>query len=203
MGAEMDTEDLLKIAREAARYNDGTQVGQVWQFIALMAGQAREQAPDVEIAGTPDAVLRYGEVMNVVAGEPMEPQQCFANALTAAVLGDGTYIEGYALHTLMPVPHAWVDTDGVCREVTWHEPGSVYIGIRFDTQAVLEHVRRIGYHGVLETDWLNDNEIARHGLEHLLYREPDAYRCGHCEREMDEDFGWCSQTCYALDSNAP
>lgn len=199
----MDAEDMLKIAREAARYDDGTQVGQVWQFIALMAGQAREQAPDVEIAGTPDAVMRYGEVMDVVAAkEVLEPQQCFANALTTAVLGDGTYIEGYALHTLMPVPHAWVETDGVCREVTWHEPGSVYIGIRFDTQAVLEHVRRIGYHGVLETDWLNDNEIARHGLEHLLAPESEPNRC-YCGAVVDEGIGWCSTTCYHLDMNSP
>lgn len=198
----MSPEDMLEIAKEAARYDDGTQAGQVWQHIALMAGHARHNAPHLAVAGTADAVMRYGEVMEVVAGQPMEPQQCFANALTTAVERRGTYVEGYAMHTLLPVPHAWVELDDHAEEVTWHEPGSVYIGIRFDTQAVAGHVARVGYHGVLETDWLNDNVIARHGIEHLLHREPEPNRC-YCGVEMDEGIGWCSTTCYHLDMNAP
>ena len=106
--------------------------------------------------------------------EPMELGQCFHNAFTMAVDNPNlTYCEGYALASILPVEHAWLeDVDGNVIDPTWKNlPGrgtateAGYFGVRFSTQFLLHAVMESGYTGILTSDWMLANRSQRLGLE--------------------------------------
>ena len=107
-----------------------------------------------------DFVLREGTLyteMSERVYKPGIPRYCFHNAYVAASRSRGKlrYCEGYALGSLMPVPHGWcIDPDGRVVDVTWcgdgdttdidsgryiPAPGNEYLGICFP----IEYVRKI------------------------------------------------------------
>lgn len=62
------------------------------------------------------------------------PRECFRNAGSLAMAyPELTYVEGMALHTILPTAHAWcVDRDGRVIDPTWdYSPTSAYLGIPF------------------------------------------------------------------------
>lgn len=107
-------------------------------------------------ANIEDFVLQHGTVFDrwsprqdrYMAGTP---RYCFDNAYRATYRSRGklTYVEGYALGSVMPVHHAWcVDEDGGIVDPTWcgdkkpeglwdnPERGEAYLGVPFDLATV-------------------------------------------------------------------
>lgn len=97
----------------------------------------------------------------------MTVKECFSNALHLALDDeDLTYVEGYAQSPMIPTSHAWViDRNGEVIDPTWDTPESNgYFGIAFDTEFALRLVDQQGYYGLLDNDWLNNNQMLTHGL---------------------------------------
>ncbi|MEU9837325.1 hypothetical protein AB0D67_37810 [Streptosporangium sp. NPDC048047] len=153
------------------------------------AAAARELAATVTSWATsapPVGTARYGSLYGLLldVGESFTPAPrpadvvagamgfCYANAVTAASLPGWAYVEGLALldtgGTRLPVPHAWVTTDGhTAVDVTWPDgKGVAYLGVRlapaawagrpfWDSSPVLDvHARpTLLTHGV-PGDWL-------------------------------------------------
>lgn len=101
---------------------------------------------------------------------PGTPRECYSNAYELATSrADLTYVEGYALGAFFPVPHAWVeDREGRIIDPTWAALGELeqaaYAGVRFDTEFLICHVVRVGWHSVFASDWTQDAAILRRGF---------------------------------------
>lgn len=78
--------------------------------------------------------------------------ECFKNAGELALSNpELTYVEGLALHTLVPTAHAWrVAPDGKVIDPTWtYESNSAYLGIPFCTDFLFGHLEATKVWGVV------------------------------------------------------
>lgn len=98
-----------------------------------------------------------------------EVKQCFANATELMLLNNNRFIytEGYAIRRNLGIvvgEHAWVldkDNNYSVVDNTWENPeDSIYLGIPFQEQFVIEAAVKRGYYGLLD-DWQNQWPLAR------------------------------------------
>lgn len=104
----------------------------------------------------------------------MAMRQCFNNAYELAVENPGlTYVEGYAMHSVLPTPHAWVvDEDDRIIDPTWtgilEEDETMhyayYAGVKFETNFLIRRSIETGWVSMFMNDWERNTEILRHGL---------------------------------------
>ncbi len=106
--------------------------------------------------------------------EPMEPQQCFANcyALAFELPDEVTYVEGYALHSLIPVHHAWLElADGTIVDPTWVNliddgpDSALYMGVRIHRRLLLRLSELTHYASVIGGDVETGHRLLQHGFE--------------------------------------
>lgn len=143
-------------------------------FLAKAIKEMRRAGPGFKFASYEELILHYGQDMYLGdhnIEERGELGNCFANSLLF-LLGsvDGEklyYCEGYAVHDHLAIPlsHAWVITEsGDVIDPTWDYPTVQYYGVALKESFVREMALKVGYHGVFGNDWVNDNELLRHGI---------------------------------------
>lgn len=104
--------------------------------------------------------------------EAMELRQCYANAAQMAIdFDEFTYVEGHAWHSFIPVPHAWLERDGVIIDPTWSQEEvtksgnhATYMGVRFSQQLLRESMVRYGIYGLFCGDSESNHPMLRNGL---------------------------------------
>lgn len=82
---------------------------------------------------------------------------CYRHAAKAALRNRAyTYVEGYASHNVVPVPHAWlVDPDGLVIETTWRKMGGSYFGIPFRTDYLRQQINATRRYSLID-QWQDD-----------------------------------------------
>lgn len=137
--------------------------------------------------GTPPEDFKYGSYYELILREGKQyaspkrarpygsgirkrkDRECYNNSVEVSVQYDLTYVEGIAYRPgLIPVEHAWcVDADDNVIDPTWSKPGSAYIGVPMDTEAVWARVVEQKYYGIFASDWVNDFRCLKEGIETL------------------------------------
>ncbi|MDD2923193.1 MAG: hypothetical protein PHQ36_12980 [Anaerolineales bacterium] len=75
------------------------------------------------------------------------------NSYRLAFQMDWTYVEGFAIASIIPIPlhHAWVvDSNGNVIETTWETPGVEYFGVALDYSFIHEVMFETKRYGVLD-----------------------------------------------------
>ena len=101
-----------------------------------------------------DFLIKHGKPFIVSAPDPkrrrMRAGRCFANALMAAAMGKGDYVQGVAIRDGVH-DHAWVTRDGTdVFELTWprHPEQTYYFGIRVPRDVVFACQQELGHSGI-------------------------------------------------------
>ena len=103
-------------------------------------------------------VLNEGTEMRLARCNPrrakMTAKECYRNAtLLATMHPKYTYVEGFAMSPSLPLAlsHAWVlNSKGEVLDPTWGwRDGTVYLGVPFETEDLIERTTTSGYYGVL------------------------------------------------------
>jgi hypothetical protein len=124
-------------------------------YLKLCQGVERQCRPRGPYFGVNDFILREGKVWRPAAlpahVSKGKQNYCFMNALNLAADTGFTYVEGVAA-SVFPTMHAWcVDENGVVVDPTWRDPAnSLYYGVAFRLDYVLETVGERGYYGIIE-----------------------------------------------------
>lgn len=131
----------MKLREQLEREVDGwEQIGHpaILQRFVLRNGREFQRAPDK---------LRMGK-----------SGLCFMNAYHVMDRGAGTYVEGFAKRSGVPIPihHAWACISGEAVDTTWpvrNLRGDLstfeYIGVEFSEEIVRRQVAATGYYGLL------------------------------------------------------
>jgi hypothetical protein len=166
------------------------------QLMASMrAGMLRDhRRTEFHYLGYEDLVLREGVVFADPAGPSPRKfgrtgkRDCFENALHAAMeSGDLTYVEGWAMGSVIAVHHAWVaDEDGNVHDPTWGwlgEPGG-YVGVPFEMWYACERTYERNLYGILDYEGVDlESPLAEDAVAALPNTAPvpDEYRKPHPE----------------------
>lgn len=103
-------------------------------------------------------VLNEGSEMHLTSRKPrlakMTPKECYRNAASLAIAHPTyTYVEGFAMQRKLPLAlqHAWVvNAKGEVLDPTWGwREGTAYLGVKFDTEDLMDRLLKSGYYGVL------------------------------------------------------
>ena len=82
-----------------------------------------------------------------------EDRMCFMNSYHLAMQTGWTYVEGFAISDVVPIPlhHAWViDRAGMVIETTWETAGVEYYGIPLDTSFMHKVMLETKRYGILD-----------------------------------------------------
>lgn len=120
--------------------------------------------------------MPYAEVLETFPGHG-SPKNCFEDAaMLSQEHPELTYVEGYALNTVLPTPHAWcVTEDGTVVDATWaavsrmhdtNESSRDYYGFTVTRQHLAAWLVRTGTFGILCDDKPTEL-LLTHGMDVL------------------------------------